>query len=443
MNVLRAVVVFTVTCFSIPAAWAGLQVAPIFGADMVLQRNATVPVFGTADPGATVTVSFQNQSVSATAAADGQWQANLTAMPASSAAGTLTVASGNEQFTYTGVQVGETWVCSGQSNMAWSLSQADDSAAAIADAGNHNIRLFFMDAGNGPATTAWTPSTSETAPGFSAVCYWMGLELSQWFQGVPIGLIQATHDGTSIQSWHHGSGGTAEDYEAMVKSIQPYAVKGVAWYQGESDGGDSSYDVKLTNLINEWRADWGQSSLPFGVVQLADRSGWNAVRNAQLLVTESVAETFLVVIKDLPGGSLHPTMKKPVGIRTAIGARGSVYGENITWSGPVRDTVNSYVTGNTVVLAWKHLGGGLVTDDGQAPGPFKVAGSSGRFVSADAVIVGDAVHVSSSRVATPTQVQYAYRGAGNLFNTVTVYTEGGSVIVDRLKASEFEISVAP
>jgi sialate O-acetylesterase len=443
MDVKKTIAAFAVTLSFMPSAWAQLQVAPIFGSNMVLQRGTQVPVFGTSDPGATVTVDFQGQSVSAVADAAGNWQVNLASMPASTSPSAMTVASGAEQISMADVQVGETWLCSGQSNMAWELQDSDNGAQAIADAGSHNIRLFFMDAGNGPETTSWAVSSSQTTPGFSAVCYWMGLELAQWFQDVPIGLIQATHDGTSIQSWHYSSGGTAEDYEAMVKPIQPYAVQGVAWYQGESDGGDSDYVNKLRNMVNEWRADWGQSSLPFGIVQLADRKGWNEARNGQLVVADTMEEAFLVVIKDIKGGQLHPTTKKPVGIRTGIGARGLVYGDAITWSGPIRDTVNSYVSGNTVVLKWKHLGGGLTTDDGSAPGPFKVAGSSGRFVSADAVIVGDEIHVSSSRVSAPTRVQYAYSDTGNLFNHVLIYMEGGSVVVDKLKASEFEIDVAP
>jgi sialate O-acetylesterase len=427
--------------FLAPSVWAALSVSPIFGSDMVLQRGTAVPVFGTTDPGATVNISFQNQNISAVAASDGSWRADLSAMPASTSASTLTVTSGTETVSFAGVQVGEVWLCSGQSNMGWPMSKADDSASAIADAGNHNIRLFRMTAGNGPSTTTWKISNSTTVEDFSAVCYWMGLELSQWFENVPVGLIQATHDGTAIESWTHLNGGTGEDYDAMVKPIQPFAVQAVSWYQGESNGGDSAYATKLTGMIGEWRGDWARTKLPFGIVQLHDRSSWTTARNAQLEVADSVGDAFLVVIRDLPGGTLHPTVKKPVGIRTAIGARGLVYGDAITWSGPIRDIENSYVSGNTVILKWKHLGNGLFTNDGAAPGDFKVAGSSGNFTTADAVIVGDTIEVSSSSIANPTRVQYAYSSNGNLYNHVNVATEGGSVIVDRLKASEFQIEV--
>jgi sialate O-acetylesterase len=254
-------------------------------------------------------------------------------------------------------------------------------------------------------------------------------------------LVQATHDGTSISQWTHRNGGTGADYDAMVRAIQPFAVRGVAWYQGESDAGDSAYEVKLAAMINEWRIDWGLASLPFGIVQLTWRpSGWTPAREAQLRVSQGVANTFLVITTDLPASNyLHPAEKKPVGIRLGIGARGAVYGESIDYSGPVRDPSESFVSGNAVVIAFTHLGGGLVTSDGRAPGPFKIAGANGRFQTATATILGNTVRLSSA-VSAPKTVRYQWDyGVGNLRNRVTIPTEGGAVVVDRLPASQFEL----
>jgi sialate O-acetylesterase len=427
----------------VPSALAAFTISPIFSSNMVLQRGTTVPVFGTADAGTTVTVQFLGQSRSGVADASGKWRVDLSSMAANATPSTMTVTSGAATITLTGVQVGEVWLCSGQSNMGWPLVNANNSASTISSAGSHNIRLFRMTAGNGPSTTTWQISNSSTVGNFSAVGYWMGLELSQWFGNVPVGLIQATHDGTSIDHWQHTSSGIGDDYDAMVKSIQPFAIKGVAWYQGESNGGDLAYRTKLANMIREWRTDWNLPTLPFGIIQLAYRSGWNAARNAQLEVADSEPNCFLVVIRDLPGGQLHPTEKKPVGIRTAIGARGMVYGDNITYSGSIRDIPNSYVSGNKVILNWKHLGNGLFTDNGLAPGEFKVATATGQFKTATAVIVGNTVEVSNSTVPIPARVQYSYSSVGNLYTRVNVLTEGGTVVVDRLKVSEFEIAVSP
>ena len=442
-NLLRRLLTFLLLAMPVSFVFAGLTVSPILGSNMVLQRETTAPIFGTADAGAVVSVQFLGQENLTTADANGKWRIDLPSMTATASPQVMIVSSNGITITFTGVQVGEVWLCSGQSNMGWPLSSANGGAAAIADAANNNIRLFRMTAGNGPASTNWQVSNASTASSFSAVGYWMGLELSKWFGNIPIGLVQASHDGTAIDRWQHTSGGNGADYDAMVRAIQPFAIKGVAWYQGESNGGDAQYAGKLTNMINEWRNDWDLSNLPFGIIQLAYRSEWNVCRNAQLEVADAVPNCFLVVIRDLPGNVIHPPEKKPVGIRTAIGARGLVYGENIEWSGPIRDIPNSYVSGNKVILNWKHLGTGLFTSDGKAPAEFKLAAATGQFKKASAVIVGKTVEVSSPSLPRPSRVQYSYNGIGNLYNHVSIPTEGGSVIVDRLKVSEFQINVSP
>lgn len=432
-------VALSVCTFLSTSAFAQLTVSPIFGSNMVLQRNTTVPVFGTANPGATVTVSFDNQNVSATADANGNWQANLSSMSANATPSTMTVSSGSTTITFTGVQVGEVWLCSGQSNMGKPLSYADGSAAYIADAGNHDIRFFQMVGGAGPATTNWTICNSTTAAGFTAVGYWMGLDLSEDLN-VPIGLIQATHDGTAISHWELTDGGTGDDYTNMVKAIQPFAVKGVAWYQGESNGGDSAYQTELTDMINEWRGDWGLPNLPFGIVQLP-AAKWNTAEIAQFNVSQTVSNTYLVVTSDLPGGNrLHPTDKYPVGIRLSIGARGFVYGEPIEYSGPVRQLPPaSYVAGSTAIISFTHVGNGLITGNGSAPSPVTVAGSNNRYVTATAVLVNNTLQASANRVSTPVHLQYGFGSSGNLFNSVNIPTEGGKSNVTELPASLFQV----
>jgi sialate O-acetylesterase len=409
---------------------------------MVLQRGTTVPVFGTGTPGDTITVSFLNQNLSTTVAANGTWQVNLASMTASNASNTLTVSeTGQVPVTFTGVQVGEVWLCSGQSNMGKPLSYADNSAPYISDAGNHDIRLFQMTAGNGPATSSWQISNSTTAANFSAVGYWFGLDLQE-DMNVPVGLIQATHDGTAISHWEHTDGGTGDDYDAMVKAIQPFAVKGVLWYQGESNGGDASYQKELTDMIGEWRSDWGLSALPFGVVQLPS-SKWTIARIAQLHTVETVAHTYLVVTSDLPNSDqLHPTDKYPVGIRSSIGARGSVYGESIEWSGPMPQyPPNSFASGSTVVTNFNHLGNGLTTSNGAAPSQFTIAGSNGHYSSATAVIVGNTVQATNG-TATPKHEQYSFgSSSGNLGCSVNIPTEGGTKSVTFLPGTLFQIDL--
>lgn len=418
-------------------AHAALSVSPIFGSHMVLQRNVPVPVFGTADPGAQVTVTFKNQSVSAIADTAGRWRVNLAAMAASSALDTLTVVGGGSSAVFSGVQVGEVWLCSGQSNMGLPLNKADDSASYIAAAGNYNMRLFRMTGGNGPSTTTWVAANSTTVQDFSAVGYWMGLDLVRSL-GVPVGLIQATHDGTNISTWQHTNGGTGADYDAMVKAIQPFAIRGVAWYQGESNGGDSAYEKKLTDMISEWRSDWQLPGLPFGIVQLTAQK-WTTARLAQYNVSRKVANTYLVVTHDLPNGSmLHPTAKYLVGIRCSIGARGAVYGEGIVYSGPVPSTVTVSGTGATV--KYLHPGLGLFTGNGTAPGPYAVSAGSRAKSATGTITAADTVQLTSA-VSGINRVQYGVSALGNLYNFVSIPTEGGTKIVDRLPASLFDLSL--
>ena len=421
------------------SSFAAVSVNPIFRSNMVLQRGVPCPVFGSGDVGSTVTVQFQNQTVSTVVGTGGKWQVNLGSMAASTSPGTLTVsATGSPSIMYTGVQVGEVWLMSGQSNMGLPLSQANDSAPYIADAGNHNIRLFRMTAGNGPSTSSWQISDSTTADDFSAVGYWAGLELSKKL-GVPVGLIQATHDGTNISEWETSNGGTGADYLAMVKAIQPFAIRGVGWYQGESNGGDAAYETKLRDMITQWRTDWNRPDLPFGIVQLP-AAKWTAARVAQFNVTQTVANTFLVVTHDLPDSSqLHPPTKRPVGIRLAVGARATVYGESIESSGPVRALPpTSFVIGNKVVLRWTHAGNGLSTLDGGALQTFQIAGSNGRYTSATAAIVGDTVEVTSS-VSAPKAVRYGFSSGANLSNSVNIPVEGGAATLTYLPGSLFEL----
>jgi sialate O-acetylesterase len=414
-----------------------LTVAPIFGSNMVLQQGTAVPVFGTADPGAAVDVTFLAQTVSAVADGAGRWVATLAAMPANATPSSLVVSSSAGTVTLGGVQVGEVWLCSGQSNMGKPLSYADGSAPYIADAPNHDVRLFRMTANNGPATTTWQISNATTAASFSAVCYFMGLDLSE-DMNVPVGLIQATLDGSDIADWEHNNGGSGASYDAMVRPIQPLAVKGVAWYQGESNGGDAAYEVKLTAMIAEWRNDWGFAALPFGIVQLP-ATKWSTAKLAQYEVTQAVPNTFLAVTADLPGGNqLHPTAKYLVGMRTSIGARGSVYAEPIEYSGPA-PAASSSVSGGTVTLNFDHVGSALATSDGQAPSSFQLAGSNNRYVPGTAVRLGNSIQVSSSRVAAPKHVRYGFSEVGNVVSTVNVPTEGGTHSVATLPGSLYQL----
>jgi sialate O-acetylesterase len=423
-------------------AFAALAVNPIFRSNMVLQSGMTCPVFGTGDVGTTVTVSFLDQTVPTTVESTGKWQVNLTSMAVNATPSTMTVtATGSSPVTFTGVQVGEVWVSAGQSNMEFNLQDATGSAPVVADAGNHNIRLFDMGGyQTSPSTSSWTISTSTTAAVFSAVCYWHGLELEQRYD-VPVGLIDASRNGSQITEWYTDHTGSLGEmlYDNRIRPIQPFAVRGVLYYQGETASDPANYGTMLPNMIAQWRDDWGLPDLPFGIVQIP---GGGVVALAQFNASQTVANTWLAVTSDVSNKALHPTNKKPVGTRLSLGARALVYGDSIEYSGPIRAVPpTSFVTGNKVVLNWAHLGSGLSTSNGGAPTTFEVADSAGRYSSGTATIVGNTVEVVSNRVAVPKRVRYQMGGYnGNLFNSgLSVPVEGGASTLTKLPTATFEL----
>jgi len=410
------------------ALGAALAVPTIIGSHMVLQRNMSVPIFGTGTAGATVTVSFQSQNVSTTVAPTGKWQVNLASMPASTSPGTMTITSGAETLTFTDVQVGEVWDCSGQSNMEFGLSGAIGGPEAVADAPNHNIRLFEISGQLTANQAVWTVSNTTTASTFSAVCYFMGLELSNHLQ-IPIGLIQATKPGTNIREWTHTGGGNRDGmlYDEKLKAIQPYALRGATWYQGEADVLHSYLDYydMLVGLINEWRTDWGQGNFPFGVVQLhwnGTGEGWAMIRDAGLKASLNLPSVFIATATDLPTGGMHPPTKQPVGYRLSLYGRAILYGETgLEYVGPIRDPAQSSIQGNQITVGFTH-GNGLVTGSAYqpagAPVPFYVAGADNIYFAATAQIVGNTVVVSSASVPNPVSVRYVWTyGQGNLYNS--------------------------
>ena len=205
-------------------------------------------------------------------------------------------------------------------------------------------------------------------------------------------------------------------YNAMVAPEVGYAIRGFCWYQGESNAGRAQeYATLLPALINDWRTRWRQSTLPFLYVQLPGfmdynylptESSWAVLREAQLKAL-SVPNTAMAVAIDLgEWNDIHPDNKKDVGERLALAAFKTAYRENVVSSGPLYRS--AAVEGNKVVVSFTNEGGGLVTNDGEAPGEFAIAGSDKKFVWANARIEGGKVAVWSDDVAAPQYVRYAW-----------------------------------
>lgn len=217
-------------------------------------------------------------------------------------------------------------------------------------------------------------------------------------------------------------------YNAMIHPLIPFAIRGVIWYQGESNAGRAyQYRVLLPTMIQSWREAWGQGDFPFLIVQLAnfmaqqkdpnENSAWAELREAQLLTVKSVPNTGLAVIIDIgEANDIHPKNKQDVGRRLALWALGTTYGRNIIYSGPIYDSMS--IEDGKIRLRFKHVGGGLVAEGGGELKGFAIAGEDRKFVWAKARIEGDTVVVWSEEVPKPVAVRYGWANnpVCNLYN---------------------------
>lgn len=206
-------------------------------------------------------------------------------------------------------------------------------------------------------------------------------------------------------------------YNAMIAPIVQYGVKGVLWYQGESNVGNAlAYKKLLPAMIQDWRAQFKRPELPFYYVQLPNygdmryqpgESAWALLREAGL-ETLKVPHTGMAVTIDLgEWNDIHPDDKKDVGERLALIAKRWSYGEKkLVYSGPIY--TSSTVEGNQIILNFDHIGSGLKSSDGEALSQFEIAGADKKFVWANAEIKGEKVIVYSPQITKPMYVRYAW-----------------------------------
>ena len=217
-------------------------------------------------------------------------------------------------------------------------------------------------------------------------------------------------------------------YNAMLAPLQNLTIKGVIWYQGESNVDRAEeYRRLFPAMIRAWRAQWGQGEFPFLYVQLANfleaheqplESEWAEARNAQLLTLEVPNTAMAVAIDAGEWNDIHPENKQVIGERLALAARALAYGEeDLVYSGPVVDSVTA--ADGRLLLSFAHAGSGLDARGGPLRG-FAVAGADGAFAWAEAEILGnDRIAVRSEAVPRPLLVRYAWAdnpADANLYN---------------------------
>lgn len=448
--------------------YGGLRLAPAFSDHMVLQQKMLIPVQGIADAGQKVTVRFNGTEVKASAGADGKWKAIL---PPQKAGGpfVLQVSTPDKSISINDVLVGEVWLSSGQSNMAFPLAAAQGGKEELRQAQLSNVRLLNMkplaETGNfawdsltlhkvnqlAYFSGTWQRADSETAKDFSAVAYYFGKQLQEQLN-VPIGLIQVAVGGSTTESWidrhtleHHPQlvhmlhnwrksdfvmGWAREragvnvqaakaakqrhpyepayNYEAGIAPLIDFPIKGVIWYQGESNAHNIELHEELfKTLVSSWRKKWGYN-FPFYYTQLSsiNRPSWPHFRDSQRRLLSQVENTGMAVTSDIGDPQdVHPTQKKQVGERLAAWALAKTYGKRLPYSGPLFK--EAQFSGNQAVCTFEH-GKGLQTSDGATVRGFEVAGSDRVFRAAKAEVRGNKVWVSSEEVPAPQYVRYAW-----------------------------------
>lgn len=467
--------------------YGGLSMSSLYADYMVLQRDVPLDIHGTANTGEKITVEIGGQKAKATADNQGKWSVVLSPMQAAEDL-TLTITAGKQRKVFSHVAVGEVWLCSGQSNMAFMLCQAESGKQDIAVADDPQLRLFDMKGRwetydvAWPAScldslnhlqyfreTTWQPSTPSSASRFSAVGYYYGRMLRQKL-GVPVGLIcnavggaptEAWVDRNSletsfpnilsnwlqndfIQDWVRGRAAknlTNDQtklgrhpyepcylYESGILPLQRYPIKGVIWYQGESNAHNKDAHAKLFSLlVNGWRQNWNNPDMPFYFVQLSslNRPSWPWFRDSQLRLMKEISNTGMAVSSD-HGDSLdvHPRCKQPVGERLARWALAKTYGQHITPSGPVFSSVTRQA--DALIVSFLYADG-LQTSDGKAPSCFEIAEEDGLFHPATATIEGNTVRLTSPTIKHPRYVRYAWQP----------FTRANLVNGDQLPASTF------
>lgn len=462
---------------AITGDFGGLSMSMMYSDNMVLQQGVPLDIHGKANAGDKVTVKLGRKKKKATADENGNWSVEYSSMKASAKPITLTVSTADKTLEYKNVVVGEVWLCSGQSNMSMTVSQASD----LEPAEDPDLRFFNMksewstDMIEWPiealravddlgyfGETDWELSNEENSAAFSAVAYAFGRMLREKLN-VPVGLICNAVEGSPAESWigrnyletqfpailvnwlqndfiqdwvrkRAAKNLTLSDgrytrhpyepaylYEAGILPLDKYVMRGVIWYQGESNAHNfTTYEKLFPMLVDSWREGLGNDKLYFDYAQLSSWNvpSWTWFRDSQRKLLTCREGLGMAVTSDLGDPQVMDySTKKPVGERMALLALHDVYGQGKTVpSGPLYKGYK--VSGKKFTVNFS-FGNGLAASDstGVVTG-FELAGKDGRFYPAEAKIKGESVILTSRAVSKPVMARYAWQAftRANLVN---------------------------
>lgn len=462
--------------------YGGLKLPILYGENMVIQRKEPIILYGLANSKDEISISFQDIKETVKVGFNGTWQIELPAMRAGGPY-RLTIGSKlSQDIMIEKVFIGEVWLASGQSNMAFTTKRIKYHETILKDSINPMIHLFNFQGKAWPGggafdkeelescnatsyfnSSGWKKSTSETVENYSAIAYAFAFNLQKELD-IPIGIIDNSVGGSTTQSWisresmelNHQTIDLLNDtyfhpmvmpwvnerkaenfseikkydlkvrhpfdptflFDAGINPIKNFNIKGVIWYQGESNAERPIFHSLLfESLVSDWRMHWKKPKMPFYYVQLSslNRSTWGEFRDSQRKLLE-IPFTGMAISSDVGNPKdVHPKNKWIVGERLSKIALSINYNKNIAYSGPLFDYVN--VAGHKLKIRFK-FGEGLGTSNSMPVKDIQVAGADKVFKSAKSEIVDDVLEVWSNKVPNPRFVKYGYTSFtnGNLIN---------------------------
>lgn len=449
--------------------YGGLQLSQLYSDNMVLQREEEIVLSGIANAGDVVTVTIGRQKKKAITSSNGKWSVVLDPLQTGNPY-TLTISTSKKKYVFNNVLAGEVWLCSGQSNMAFMVKEGAEKREQLAKASSKpQIRFFDMkprwltnseewdvsalDSLNRLQyykETKWQECNEQTAANVSAIAYEFGMMLSDSLH-VPVGLIINAIGGSACESWidrktlefsypdilyswkendriqpwvrERASLNVKQSsnklqrhpyepcylFEAGIVPLAKYPVKGVIWYQGESNAHNIEvHEILFPLLVESWRKNWNKE-LPFYYVQLSslNRPSWTWFRDSQRRMLKDIRCVGMAVSSDCGDSTnVHPTRKKEVGDRLARLALHDTYGKSLTPSGPQFRSVE-FTNGAAFVTF--DFNEGMHSSDGESLKTFEIAEHEGVFFSAMAEVVDGRIKVWSKEVKNPRFVRYGWQ----------------------------------
>lgn len=461
-----------------------LEIPSAIGDNMVLQQNSTVNIWGYAKPKSKVSVAcdwIAGKPTTVKADAEGVWIVPVAVPAASFNPHTVTIKSGKQVVTLKNILFGEVWLCAGQSNMEWPVRKTLDMKGQLEGKLNTNIRLLCTGRISAETpqrdipvqegkNTKWAVCNAEDLAQFSAVGYGFGKELQEAL-GVPVGLVDASYGGTYVEGWmkrevidsdakilkdctkikhKDWKGKESHLYNANIYPIRHNSFAGVIWYQGCANVSSSprGYAHSLEVLINSWREEFNNPTMPFYIVQLVPHT-YAGIKGAQLResqekVARRVEHCEIVGTMDqldIPG-DIHPRYKADVAHRLAQTALGEHYGKNV---GIFRHPSYKGMTveGNAIRVSLNHVPKGLKAE-GRING-FQLGVTDPqnekrlKFYVAEAKIEGKEIVVTAEGVTAPKAVRYCFNeDVGNVFSV-----EGLPLLPFRSDKNNASLSATP